>query len=476
MNRIGISDRTIKQLSVTQADALAFKEKIEVAKLLDRLGVDVIELDEIRKQKIDSLLIKSIVTAVKESVIAVPVPLGQSPEITMNALKEAIPGKRCRLQVEAPVSSVRMEYICHKKPAVVETMVKDTVAACVAAVGDRGIAVEFIADDATRADRAFLYRMIQTAVAAGAGIVTLCDDAGTMLPPDFAEFLREIRENVPELSGVTLGVSCSDELTMAGACGIAAIKEGAGEIKATTYPAGLISLPNMARVIAGKGDSLNVTTGINTTAMKRTVEQVTRMALNENEPETVFGAAHSEESEVLSCHDDCAAVEQAAKKLGYDLSEEDVTRVFEEFTRIAAKKEVVSTRELDAIIASTAMQVPPTYCLVSYIANTGNEIASMVHIKLTKNGTALEDISMGDGPIDAAFLAIEKITGKHFELENFQIRAITEGKEATGETIVRLTSNGKVFSGRGLSTDIIGASIRAYINALNKIVYEEEEA
>ena len=221
---------------------------------------------------------------------------------------------------------------------------------------------------------------------------------------------------------------------------------------------------------------MNVTTGINTTAMKRTVEQVTRMALNENEPETVFGAAHSEESEVLSCHDDCAAVEQAAKKLGYDLSEEDVTRVFEEFTRIAAKKEVVSTRELDAIIASTAMQVPPTYCLVSYIANTGNEIASMVHIKLTKNGTALEDISMGDGPIDAAFLAIEKITGKHFELENFQIRAITEGKEATGETIVRLTSNGKVFSGRGLSTDIIGASIRAYINALNKIVYEEEEA
>ena len=175
----------------------------------------------------------------------------------------------------------------------------------------------------------------------------------------------------------------------------------------------------------------------------------------------------------LNAHDDLSAVMKAAAKLGYDLSEEDGVKVYEAFSRIAARKERVGAKELDAIVASAAMQVPPTYQMESYVINSGNTISATAHIKLEKNGVMKEGISLGDGPIDAAFLAIEQIAGHHYELDDFQIQAVTEGREAMGEAVVKLRSGGKLFSGRGISTDIVGASVHAYINALNKIVYEE---
>ena len=133
-------------------------------------------------------------------------------------------------------------------------------------------------------------------------------------------------------------------------------------------------------------------------------------------------------------------------------------------------------KELDALIAAEAMQVPAAYQVISYVFNSGNEIGAMAHMKLRYHEQELDGISAGDGVIDAAFLALEKAVGRHFELDEFQIQAITEGREAMGETIVRLRSQGKLYSGRGISTDIVGASIMAYVNALNKIVFEEEEA
>ena len=139
---------------------------------------------------------------------------------------------------------------------------------------------------------------------------------------------------------------------------------------------------------------------------------------------------------------------------------------------MTAKKRSVRTKELEAIIATTALQVPPAYKLISYVTNSGNVISSMADVKLEKNGKELEGVCVGDGPIDAAFKAIEQIIGHHYELDDFQIQSVTEGREAVGSAIVKLRSEGKLYSGQGISTDIIGASIRAYINALNKIVYE----
>ena len=165
---------------------------------------------------------------------------------------------------------------------------------------------------------------------------------------------------------------------------------------------------------------------------------------------------------------------KVAARLGYDLSEEDGAKVYEAFKVIASKKEKVSAKEMDAIVASAAMQVPPTYKMDSYVVTSGNTISATAQLKLYKNEKVMEGVALGDGPIDAAFRAVEQITGQHFELDDFQIQAVTEGREAMGQTVVKLRSGGKVYSGRGISTDIVGASIHAYINALNKIVYEED--
>ena len=472
MNEVRISDVTMKKSGRSTDFSLSFKEKIELSKLLDRLGVSVIELPAIEHPKIDSLLIKSVASAVKGSAVAVTVGLSEeSVEMTWNALREA---RAPRLQVCAPVSTVQMEYLYHKKPEAMLEAVRETVKACRARVSD----VEFVAEDATRSDESFLVDTVNAAIEAGAATVTLSDTAGAMLPDEFDAFLRHISAAIPALADVSLGVSCSDELSMADSCAIAAIRCGAAELKASAYPVGVASVAHIARVLAAKGDKFGVKTVIHTTELRRLTGKIADLCSAARSKTSPFDSGVREEAEgmLLTCHDDRAAVLKAVERLGYDLSEEDGAKVYEAFQHIAGKKEGVSARELDAIVASAAMQVPPAYQLESYVVTSGNTISATAHLRLRRDGKLLEGVSIGDGPIDAAFLAIEQVTGRHYELDDFQIQAVTEGREAMGETVVRLRSEGKLFSGRGISTDIVGAGIAAYLSALNKIAYEEEEA
>ena len=467
MKQIRISDATMKQ--VAEGFSLSFKEKIELAKLLDRLGTSVIELEGIHNARVDALRIKSIAAAVKESVVAVPVELDrQSVKKTWDALSQA---KYPRLQVCAAVSSVQMEYLYHKKPDAMIEAIADTVKACCEVCND----VEFVADDATRSDMAFLAKAVETAIAAGAKTVTVCDAAGTMLPEEFAGFVESVYQNIPQLKDVVLGVSCEDTLSMADACAVAAVSRGAGEVKAAAYPINNVSLSNVARILSAKGSGFDAACRVQVTQLSRVIDQITWMCQSGSK-HSVFGTGNQEENGIfLTAHDDAAAVAKVVEQLGYDLSEEDIAKVYDAFQNIAAKKEQVSARELDAIIASAAMQVPSAYVLDTYVITAGNHISATAHMKLYKNGAPIEGVCIGDGPIDAAFLAIEQITGCHYELDDFQIQAVTEGREAMGQTVVKLRSGGKLYSGKGISTDIVGASIHAYLSALNKIVYEEAE-
>ncbi len=469
MRTIKISDITMKQ--GTKAFSLSFREKIELAKLLDGLGVSVIELEGVSGSRTDALRVKSVAAAVRESTVAVPVTLDEENiRQVWNALKGA---KHPRLQVCAAVSSVQMEYLYHKKADAMLEAVKNAIACCRALCPD----VEFIADDATRSDEGFLESILSAAIDSGATTVTVCDTAGNMLPEEFGAFVGALYENVPALEGVSLGVCCSNELSMADSCAIAAVCKGAGEIKAAAYPVQTVSLPNVARIIAARADTLGAGCSLRVAQLSRSMSQITWMCQTERSKTSPFdsGVRQEEGGIYLTVHDQIDAVLQAVEQLGYDLSEEDKPKVFEAFCQIAAKKEKVGIRELDAIVASAAMQVPPTYQLDTYVINSGNTISSSVHMKLRREGGILEGICLGDGPIDAAFLAIEQITGQHYELDDFQIQSVTEGREAMGQTIVRLRSGGKLYSGRGISTDIVCASILAYLSALNKIVYEEEE-
>lgn len=469
MNQIRISDVTMKQTG--KEFSLSFKEKLEIPKLLDRLNVDVIELEGITQPKIDALRIKSVASTVKNSIIAVPVELSpESVDTVWNALKEA---KNPRLQVVASTSPVQMEYLFHKKPEAMLKAIEETILACRAKTEN----VEFIADDATRSDSAFLYTAVKTAISAGADTITICDATGSILPEELTRFIDELYENIAELKDVVLGISCCNELAMADACAIASIPHGVREIKAAAYPVNQISLPHVSRLLATKGDAFGVTCAVRTVEMKRIVKQIDWMCQTTRSKNSPFdnGVQDTADDMSFTASDNMSVIAKAVEKLGYDLSEEDNAQVWDAFQKIAARKDVISSKELDTIVASAAMQVPATYVLNTYNITASNVSSSMAYMKLEKCGQMLEGIALGDGPVDAAFLALENILGCHYELDDFQLRSVTEGREAMGEAIVKLRSNGKLYSGRGTSTDIVGSSIQAYISAVNKIVYEEAE-
>ena len=470
MRKIWISDVTMKQSAGEGGFALSFREKIELSKQLDKLGVDVIETGPIQERRTDSLLIKSIASAVKSGTVAVPLSLTEEDTVavTWNALKEAV---HPRLQVVAPVSTVQMEYLCHvKAPAMMEK-----VAALTAEAKKVCDEVEFVAEDAGRSEPEFLQEIITAAVNAGAVIITVCDTAGSLLPDELYAYIGTIRSYIPE--GVRLGVRCSNDLSIADAAAMSAIRAGAGEVKTSAAGDFTASLEKLVHIIKIRGGDFDADCGVRATELKRGVGQIRWMCQTRRSKSSPFdnGVRDEPDDVALTLHDDSAAVIKAAAKLGYDLSEEDAAKVFEAFRHIASRKDSVSARELDAIVASAALQVPPTYTLENFVINSGNTITATSHIRMKKGEAVLDGLAVGDGPIDASFLAIEQIVGTHYELDDFQIQAVTEGREAMGETVVRLRSGGKVYSGRGISTDIIASSISAYVAAVNKIAYEEAE-
>ena len=462
MRNIKICDMTMEK----SGKKLSFREKIELCKQLDTLGASVICLEGLGESRTDALRIKSIAAAVKTATVAVPVRFTNIDDV-WNALCLA---KAPRLQVCAPVSSVQMEYLFHKKADGMKAAICDAVAKCKSLCED----VEFVAEDATRAESAFLQEVLDSAIQAGATTVTLCDTAGQMLPEEFGAFVKAVTKAVPALQTVTLGVSCSNQLALADACAVAAVAQGAGEVKAAAYGADTCDLSTLSRIIAARQDTLNATCSIRVAQLSRALAQINWM-FQEGKKTAPFSVANADEGIYLTAHDSKDSVLKAVEQLGYDLNAEDCEKVYDAFVAIAMKKEQVGIRELDAIVATAAMQVPSAYKLDTYVINAGNAISSSAHMRLTRDGATLEGVCLGDGPIDAAFMAIESITGHHYELDDFQIQAVTEGREAMGQTIVRLRSGGKLYSGRGISTDIVCASIHAYLNALNKIVYEEEE-
>ena len=466
-----VSDCTL--LEGTNNYELSFREKIELCRLIDKIGVSSINLSPIRHQKIDRLLVKSICSAVRNSTVAVPVDLkdDESVMIAWEALKEA--GKR-RLQVSVPVSSVQMEYLLHMKADLVLTKVSETVSKCKALTPD----VEFIAQDATRSDPSFLRKIICSAVEAGATTITLCDTAGIMMPEEVSAWLEALQQDIPALHDSVIGFFCSGELNLADACAVSAIRSGVREIKAVSCSANAISLANIVKILNEKGDSVGAFCQVNSETIRRITGQVEMICLSSKRKTITFEEENrlTESGILLSANDSMETVFHAMEKLGYDLNPEDQQKVWQCFQQTAAKKQHITIRELDAIVAAEALQVPPAYHDVRYVINTGNQIGAMSRMRLMFHDQEIEGIASGDGAIDAAFNSIEQATGRHFELDDFQIQAVSEGREAMGETVVRLRWEGKLYSGRGISTDIVGAGIMAYINAVNKIIYEEEEA
>ena len=460
MKKIKISDMT---LCVRKAN-LSFKEKIEIVRQLENLRADCIEIPAIENVRVDTLFVRTISAFVKNSVLCVAA--GMQPESIEAAAAALSAAAKPRIQIKLPVSTVGMEYDCHRKPPAMLELINTLVRTA----HEKCAEVEFCAIDATRAEPDFLDQAITTAISAGANVITLSDNAAEMLPDDFAAFIAAIPARIPALSSLLFGVACTDKNGMAAACSILAAKAGADMVK-TAIGGGMASFETVAGILKNCGEKNGIASAVKYTELNRGARQIAWILGASKDEPAALASVEGIDHIGLDKDDDPCVVIDAVRKLGYDLSDEDYGKVCEEFRRVAEKK-TVTARELDAIVASVALQVPPTYKLVSYVINNGNIISASAQIKLRKENGDLDGIGMGDGPIDASFRTIEQIVGHHYELDDFQIQSVTEGREAMGSALVRLRSNGKLYSGNGISTDIIGASIRAYLNALNKIVYE----
>ncbi|MBR1586278.1 MAG: hypothetical protein IJ662_12105 [Clostridia bacterium] len=464
MRQIAISDQTLFTPAAREA---GFRQKLEAARKLDHLGVSAVETPKLSQDEADMLLMRSLCSTVKRSALACET--GWTAEGVARAWEAVKNARQPRLIVAMPLTSAQLEYMCHLKPPKALEVIGQLVAQAKAVCAD----VEFACQDVTRTEQPYALDAIRAAVQAGATRVTLCDSAGLSLPEELAAWVQAAREAAGD--HVTLAVRCGNELGLAVACAVASLQAGADEIKTAFEDATCLSAAAAAKLLRARGADLQLESGVDVTRVNRTAGEIEALFTAAEGKQTPFdGHAWSDAGEALLPPDAAGEVLGAAvKALGYELSEDDMLHVREAIDR-EAKGRGLSRAELEALILSSSRQVPPTYRLKSYLINSGNTITPSAHITLDKAGEALSGLCAGDGPIDAAFLAIEQIIGQHYELDDFQIAAVTQNRESMGDALVRLRHGGKIYAGKGISTDIIGAAIRAYINALNKIAYEEK--
>ncbi len=466
MKNILISDVTLAEINKKGGHSLSFKEKLEIAKKLSELGVDVIEVSPVF-DKADDVLIKTICACVTKSTIACYV--GDSEEYVEKSFALVKSATKKRLVVSVPVSPVQMEYYLKKKPKAVLEHLGVLVKKAVSLHND----VELVLDDATRAEPSFLVQVISLGLSLGVTTITLNDLEGAKMPQVYCDFIKGLYASVDGLKDVNLAVSVNNGLSMSVASLLSSFDCGVTEIKLSAL--GVSDYPTVEALIKAM-DCLSIkqgyTNNLKKTELSRIIRQIEQISAKKS-GKTVFDNITTEENAELLENLTVETLSEIIKNRGYDLSLEDIDKVYAEVKRLSERK-AVNTKELDAVIASTALQVPATYTLNKFSVLSSNVLSATASVVLNKGDKELSGLSYGNGSVDAAFLAIENITGVHYDLDGFELDSITEGNEAMGQALVILRNDGKLYSGRGISTDIVGASIRAYVNALNKIVYENK--
>ncbi len=461
MKKIEIIDITLKKLSEEREVSLLFREKSAIANSADLLGVDVIELPQIKNYREDAIIYKTISQNVQNAILAIPV--GFSKEEIANSWECIKNAKKPRLQVELPVSTIQMEYIYHVK----QEKMLDKIVELIKEAKSYNKDVEFSALDATRADIDFLLKAVKIAEENGATVINLCDNAGISTPEEIAFIIEKVKNQV----SVPVYVQVSDRISLGVASAFSAISKGVDGLKCAMIGKDVLIAGKISDAINACSSTISAKINLNATKIHSSIDEMLSK-INHKDLET-SNKVNDKNKILLDSDSTLSDVLSSAVTLGYDLSESDLGKVFNALIKVCEKKGAVGAKEFEALIASNAMQAPSTYHFETYTTTSSNVSGSMSQVTLKRNGEIISGVSWGDGPIDSAFRAIEQCIGHHYELDDFQVQSVTEGKEALGSALVRLRNNGKLYSGNGTSTDIIGASIRAYINALNKIVAEE---
>ena len=458
--KVIICDETLRKNLTGKTLEMSFKEKLNVARHLDDLKVDIIGVGPVDDPKTDSILFRTISTFIKNSKISCSAKATkESIDLAYDVVKNSKDGI---IAIEFPSTVMQMEYLYHKKP---EKML-ETIKELISYAKGLNVKVEAIFLDATRAENKYLIDAINAANEAD--YVSVMDSAGIALPNEFNAFVKNIKDNTKTNK---FGIGCSNALSLASACAISSIND-VDYVKTTIFGDELPKLEDICQIIKSLGNKYKFEMNVDATKAKDLINDIKNDHDLENQP--ITSTQTVSDVKLLDKNVKEEELNEIIKTLGYDLSVSDQTAVYEAFLNTVNKKAQIKLKELDVIIANVAMQVPQTYKLDNFVINSGNKIKSTSTVTILKGNTELFGIAYGDGPIDASFKAIEQIIGRSFELDDFKIKATTKGAESMGEALIKLRYNGKLYSGNGVSTDINGASIRAYIQAVNKIIYDEE--
>lgn len=490
-------DTTLRDGEQSPGCSMNKREKLLLAKQLEKLGVDVIEAGFAAASEGDFESVKLIADEIKNSTVAV---LSRTVKEDIDKAWEAVKSaNKPRIHTFIATSPIHMEYKLKMKPEEVieraEEMVKYA--------SSLSPEVEFSAEDATRSSTDFLAEIFDRVIKAGANIINIPDTVGYTTPDEFYNFIMEIREKSKYLDTVEISVHCHNDLGLAVSNTLAAAKAGATQFECTINGigerAGNAALEEIAMVLNTRRDMYDFTSNIVTQEISKTsnlLSNITGVYVQPNK--AIVGAnafAHEsgihqhgvlnnretyeimtpesvglkKNNMVLGKHSGRHAFKDKIESLGFDINPEELDEAFKEFKMLADKKKQIYDSDIEAILTKKMHRGEDKYRLNRYVINSGNTITTTASVVLNIDGEDCEGISSASGPVDAAFSAIKNCLNMDIILEDYSLQSVTEGEDALGYATVNLRKDGKHYTGRDASIDVVQASINAYIDAINKI-------
>jgi len=499
MEKVIIFDTTLRDGEQAAGASLNLQEKLEIARQLDKLGVDVIEAGFPASSVGDFEAVRLIAQKIRRPIIcALTLANIKAIDRAWEAVKEA---EHPRIHVFLSASDIHLAHQLKKSRDEVLSMSREMVARAKNYLDD----VEFSPMDASRADPAYIYQILEAVIDAGATTVNIPDTVGYATPQEFGGLIQGIQDNVSDIGKAVISVHCHDDLGLAVANSLEAIRAGARQVECTVNGigerAGNASMEEIVMALKTRQDFFNLTTNIDTTQIYRTsrlVSELTGFSIQPNK--AIIGAnafrhqsgIHQDgvlkkaityeiidpksvgipsSALVLSKVSGRHAFKERLSELGYSLSEEALNRAFQGFKELADKKKEITDRDIESLIAEELRTVKEMYHLDHIEVSCGDHSLPTATVRLIgPDGQSVADAALGTGPVDAVYRAINRLVGIPNKLTEFAVKSVTEGIDAIGEVLIRIESDGITYTGRGADTDIIVASAKAYMNALNRLL------
>jgi len=502
-DRIFIFDTTLRDGEQSPGASMNIHEKLRLARQLERLGVDIIEAGFPVASEGDFASVQQIAREIREVQVAA---LSRANLADIDRAWQAVcEAASPRIHTFISSSDIHLKYQLHKTR---DQVLKEACAA-VRHACSYTTNVEFSPMDATRTDRDYLCEMVEAVIAEGATTVNIPDTVGYAIPDEFGDLIAELFDRVKNINQAIISVHCHNDLGLAVACSLAALRNGARQVECTINGigerAGNAAMEELVMAIATRKDRLGFHTGIHTENFYQTSKLLTQITGIRVQPnKAIVGAnafAHesgihqdglikdkttyeimtpqsvgiTESNIVLGKHSGRHAIGEHLRQMGYSLSEDELNRVFVRFKELADLKKEIFDEDLETILFEEVFRFEERYSLVYLNVVSGNVAVPTATMQMEVDGTVIQDAGFGVGPVDATFDAIRRITKTNYPLLKYEVSAVTGGTDAQGEATVQLKYNGRSVMGHGAHPDVLVASAKAYINALNRLEWLKKE-